>query len=114
MIDLVCIGCPKGCHLHVDETNDYEVTGYGCNIGKEYGRNELLNPTRVLTTTVKINNGIHNRLPVRSNNPLPKEKLLEASLSLNNIVVTSPIKKGDIIVKNILNTGVDIISSRDM
>lgn len=114
MIELVCIGCPKGCHLHVDENNDYEVTGYSCNIGKEYGKNELLNPTRVLTSTVKINKGIHNRLPVRSNKPLPKDKLLEASLSLKDVEVTSPIKKGEIIVKNILNTGVDIVSSRDM
>ena len=54
MKELICIVCPRGCHLKVDEANDYAVTGNSCPRGAEYGRNECTHPTRVLTTTVKI------------------------------------------------------------
>ncbi|NLZ75036.1 MAG: DUF1667 domain-containing protein [Erysipelotrichia bacterium] len=114
MIELICIGCPKGCKLLVDENNDHSVTGHSCQIGVEYGRNEVLNPTRVLTTIVKIENGIHNCLPVKSSKPLPKNKLIEASRFLKDIVVKSPVKTNQVIVKNILDTGIDIIATRDM
>ena len=46
MTELICIGCPRGCHLKVDEENGYQVTGNNCPIGAEYGKNELTNPTR--------------------------------------------------------------------
>ncbi len=114
MIELICIGCPKGCRLSVDENNNYSVTGHSCQIGEEYGRNEILNPTRVLTTIVRIENGIHNCLPVKSSKPLPKDKLIEASRALKDVVVKSPVKTNEIIVENILDTGIDIVATRDM
>ena len=54
MTELICIGCPRGCHLKVDEQNGYAVSGNSCPVGAEYGKNELTNPTRVLTSTVRI------------------------------------------------------------
>ncbi len=114
MKELICIGCPKGCHLLVDEENDYKVTGNSCNIGAEYGKNELLNPTRVLTSTVKIVGGIHEMLPVRTDKAIPKDKLFAVMKLLKDITIVSPIKMGDIIVENILDTGANIIASRDM
>lgn len=114
MIELICIGCPKGCKLQVDEKNNYAVTGHSCQIGVEYGKNEVINPTRVLTTIVKIENGIHNCLPVKSSKPLPKDKLIEVSKALKDVVVKAPIKANEVIVENILDTSVDIIATRDM
>ncbi len=114
MKELTCIGCPKGCHLLVDEENDYKVTGNSCSIGAEYGRNELLNPTRILTSTVKITGGIHEMLPVRSDKAIAKDKLFEVMESLKRVRVTSPIKMGDVIIENVLDTGANIIASRDM
>ena len=114
MIKLICIGCPKGCKLLVDENNDYSVSGHSCQIGVEYGRNEVLNPTRILTTIVKIENAIHNYLPVKSSKPLPKDRLIEASKALKNVVVKAPVKTNEVIVRNILGTGIDIIATRDM
>ncbi len=114
MIELICIGCPKGCKLLVDENNNYSVTGHSCQIGVEYGRSKILNPTRVLTTIVRIENAIHNSLPVKSSKPLPKDKLIEAAKALKNVVVKAPVKTNEIIVKNILDTGIDIIATRDM
>ena len=114
MTELICIGCPKGCHLKVDEENGYAVTGNSCPIGAEYGANELKNPTRVLTSTVRITGGLHDCLPVRTNKPIPKPLLLEAMAQLRNVEVKAPVKMGDVIVSNILNTGADVIATRNM
>ena len=114
MVELVCIGCPKGCQLTVDVDNDYQVSGNSCQVGADYGRNELKNPTRVLTTTVKIKGAIHSCLPVRSSGAMPKSLLVDAVKSLKDVEVVAPVKMGDIIVKNIMGSGVDIIASRDM
>ncbi len=114
MTSLICIGCPKGCHLTVDEENDYKVTGNSCATGAEYGRNELLNPTRVLTTTVLIEGAIHNCLPVKSNGPIPKGKLIDCARYLADVKVQSPVVTGQVIVENILDTGIDVIATKDM
>ena len=113
-MNLVCINCPRGCHLQVDENDDYTVTGNFCKNGAEYGKNELTNPTRVLTTSVRINNAIHSCLPVKSSKPLPKAKLLEAAKSLRDIEVNAPVAIGDIVIKDILGLGVDIIACKNM
>lgn len=114
--DLICINCPMGCRLEVTETENggWLVEGNQCARGKAYAIKELTAPTRVLTTTIKINNGFLNRLPVRTNIGLPKDKVFEAMNTINQLTVNTPIKRGDILIKNILDTGVDIIASRSM
>lgn len=114
MKDLICTICPKGCHLHVDENNNYEVTGNSCLRGKEYGQKELINPTRIIPSTVKIKGGIHKRLPVKTDKPIPKSLIFKAIKLLDNVDVDSPIKAGDIIISNILGTDINFIASRDM
>ena len=114
MTSLVCIGCPKGCHLLVDEENDYKVTGNGCRIGAEYGANELRNPTRTVTTTVKVNGAMHACLPVRTDKAIPKGMMFDIMAYLKDVEVNAPVKRGDVIVENILDTGANIIASRDI
>ncbi|MBC8569620.1 DUF1667 domain-containing protein [Zongyangia hominis] len=114
MKELICIVCPKGCHLRVDEENGYAVTGHSCPKGQDYGYKELTNPTRVITSTVKIDGGIHRRLPVKTNRDIPKGKIFDVVKALDAVEVSSPIQVGDVIVKNILDTGADIVATRDM
>lgn len=114
MTELTCIGCPLGCRLSVDEENDYAVTGNTCKRGEIYGKNELKNPTRVLTTTVEAQGGIHGRCPVRTEAPIPKGMLFEAMKELQKVKVTAPVKCGEVIVENILGTGVNVIATRDL
>ncbi|MBR0385872.1 MAG: DUF1667 domain-containing protein [Erysipelotrichaceae bacterium] len=114
MTELICIGCPRGCHLKVDEENGYTVTGNSCPVGAEYGANELRNPVRTLTTTVKITGAAHEMLPVKTDHPLPKGLQFEAMQLLKSVKVASPVHMGDVIVENILDTGVNIIAARDM
>lgn len=116
--DLVCIVCPLGCRLTLvtDETSPggYQVLGNQCKRGSAYAIEELTNPTRQLTTTVAIALARLKRLPVRSDSPLPKGLCFECMSILSGIQVEAPIKMGTIIVENILDTGVNIIASRDM
>ncbi len=114
MKELICIVCPKGCHLQVDEENGYAVKGNACARGEEYGKNECQHPTRVLTSTVVITGGLHPRLPVKSDKPLPKECLFEVMALLDEVRVAAPVHVGDTLIENVLNTGVNIVAARNL
>ncbi len=114
MKQLTCIVCPRGCRLTVDEENGYKVTGNHCPKGAAYGANELQHPTRMLATTVAISGAVHNRLPVKSSAPIGKELLMKAMAQISQVQVKSPVKTGDVIIKDILQTGVDIVATRDL
>lgn len=112
MKELVCIVCPRGCRLQVDEENGYAVTGNSCPRGAEYGKNELQHPTRVLTTTVRVTGGVHCRLPVKTSTAIPKHLLFEAMQVANDVCVAAPVRPGQVIVENLLGTGADLIAGR--
>lgn len=114
MTHLICIVCPKGCHLNVDEESGFAVTGNGCPHGAEYGRKELTNPTRVLTSTVRIAGAAHRRCPVKTDRDIPKGLLFEAMKALDGVELASPVKRGDIVVSNLLGTGANVIVTKDM
>jgi CxxC motif-containing protein len=115
--EIICIVCPLGCQMEVsvdDSSKGYTVRGNSCKRGEQYGIKELTNPTRVLTTTVRLKNSLLKRLPVRSDSPIPKDIMFNCMKELNSIEVEAPIKTGDIIVSNIMGTGVNIISTRSI
>lgn len=111
-----CIVCPMGCGGEVTlENGEFKTaTGYTCKRGIEYAQLEVTSPKRMLTTTVKVADGELNLLPVASNIPLPKDKVIAAARCLAGVKVTAPIKEGDIIYANILGLGVDIVATRDL
>ena len=113
MAELICIVCPKGCHLKVDETT-FAVSGNSCEKGAEYGANELRNPTRTLTSTVKLENGVPPRCPVRTSAPIPKGKMFEAMAVLEHCSLAAPVRIGQVAVENILGTGADVIVTRNI
>lgn len=115
--EIICIVCPLGCQMEVsvdDSPKGYVVRGNSCKRGEQYGIKELTNPTRVLTTTVKLKNSPLKRLPVRSASPISKDIIFNCMKELDFLEVKAPVKSGDIIVKNILGTGVNIISTRSI
>jgi len=111
--ELICISCPMGCHLKVN-TETKEVTGNTCKRGEVYGINEVTNPVRVITTTVRVKNGELPVIPVKTKSPIPKELNFKAMKILNSIEVEAPIKMGYIIVEDILGTGVDVVAARNL
>ena len=112
MKELICIVCPKGCHLKVDD--NLNVTGNACARGVKYGIDELTNPTRMLTSTVVIVNGEIPRLPVVTSAPIPKDKIMDVMNEINKLTVEAPIYVKDIVISNVLDLGVDIVATRDV
>ncbi|WP_462333097.1 DUF1667 domain-containing protein [Schwartzia sp. (in: firmicutes)] len=113
---LNCIMCPMGCELTVtiEDGAVTEVTGNTCPRGAKYGRDEIMSPTRMLTTTVRIEGGQLALLPVVSSSVLPKGRILDCARELKKITAKAPVKAGDVIAADILGLGVDIVASRDM
>ena len=115
--EMVCIVCPIGCHLkaEVNEKNEViSVTGNSCKRGEEYARRELTNPVRMITGTVKINNGIHKRLPVVSSQEIPKDMMEEVMAEIRKVSVTAPVKMNDVLIQGVCGLSVDILAERSM
>ena len=116
IIEKKCKVCPVGCNLKIikDETlsSKYSVEGNRCNRGKEYGINEVLEPSRVLTSRVLLSNGPMGRLPVKTNGVIPENLVDECMEIIKVTEVSAPVEKGDIIIENILGTGVDVVAAR--
>lgn len=113
MKQVVCIVCPKGCRLSVDEKNG-EVRGHACVRGEEYGKNEVINPVRTVTSTVKITGADYPRCPVKTSGMIPKELTGEAVRLLDDVELRAPVSLGDPVLKDIFGTGVDFVVTRSM
>ncbi|ACS33527.1 DUF1667 domain-containing protein [Thermococcus gammatolerans] len=113
--EVLCIRCPKGCRLRITvEGNEVHVSGFACLEGKRFGEEEVRNPRRIVTTTVRILNARYPRLPVRTAEPVPKDKIRDVIEALKGVVVKAPVRRGQVIVKDVAGTGVDVIAERDM
>ena len=113
MANITCIVCPMGCPLVVTKVEDgYTVEGNNCKRGVKYGVEELTDPKRVITTTVKLHGSYLNLLPVKTADSIPKGMMFEIMEALDKVEVTAPIKVGDVIVESILDTGVNIVSAK--
>ena len=114
--EIVCTCCPIGCTLNIDynKDNDPIITGNRCIRGKKYAQQELIEPKRTVTTIVKVINGTHNVISVKTDNQIPKNKIFLITKLLSDIIVKAPIKIGDIIVKNIAETNVNIIATKNI
>ena len=113
---LNCINCPMGCLLTVtlEDGKVVKVEGNTCPRGETYAHQELTDPQRMLTSTVRVEGGALPLLPVVSKSTLPKGRIMDCAEALRSVAVQAPVKTGDVIVCNILGLGVDIIASRDM
>ena len=113
MKKMICITCPKGCTLEV--TRDGETITKvvaGCKRGNEYAEREMRDPRRMVASTVKIANSLHPLMPVYTSAPFPKPRIHELLLELRQMELKAPIRVGQVIAKNVLDTGIDILASR--
>ena len=114
MAELICIVCPKGCRLHVDETNGCSVTGNACPRGEAYGKAELTNPTRVITSTVRVHGALHARCPVKTNRPVPKHLIRQAVKALDTVELQAPVQMGQVILPDVCGTGICFVATRNL
>lgn len=111
----VCIECPRGCRLSVAvEGGAATVSGHACPKGAAYGAREAVAPTRSLTTTVAVEGSPRRRLPVRSSAELPLGRLLEAMAALDSVIVRPPLRRGEVVLGDLLALGVDMIATDDL
>ncbi|MHA1670739.1 MAG: DUF1667 domain-containing protein [Promethearchaeota archaeon] len=108
--------CPTGCEIKAIKGPNNEITfeGYTCKRGLEYAKQEFYEPKRILTTTIRVENGLVPLIPVRTDKPILKDKLNETLMIIAQSVVKAPIKMGDVLIKDVLNSGANIIASRDL
>ena len=114
--ELVCVNCPLGCVITVEKegTEVLSIKGNTCARGETYARQECLMPMRILTSTVKIENGLHRVLPVVTSAEIPLERMEEAMNVIRAVTVNAPVDMGQIIIENLLGTEVNVIASRSM
>ncbi len=113
--NIICITCPKGCTLEVTLDGQTVIkVKPGCKRGHEYVKRELVDPRRMVATTVRVRGGIHPLLPVATAAPFPKPRIFELMNALRQVELQAPVSVGQPVLANALGTGIDILASRDM
>jgi CxxC motif-containing protein len=113
--EIRCIVCPTGCLVHVENVNgELIIEGHSCKRGEEYAREEFISPKRILTTTMRVENGFLPLIPVRSDKAVPKDKLEETLRKIAATKIKAPIKMGDVLIEKVLELDINIIASRDL
>jgi CxxC motif-containing protein len=110
---ITCITCPLGCDIIVKGEGDevVSVTGHTCKRGEKYAIAEFKHPERILSSTVKVDGGVAPLVAVRSATPIPKESLFDAMALIKQVRVQAPVDRYDVILHDILGTGVDVVAS---
>ena len=112
----ICIACPVGCHLELEEFEDkskeIEIRGNLCRRGITYGLEEHTEPKRIVTVTCAINSKIVNRIPVKTDKTLKKDLIDQLIEELYTINLQIPVKTGDIIIENFKDSGVNVVATR--
>lgn len=113
---LTCINCPLGCALEVtlEDGEVISVTGNTCPRGEAYGKKEVTNPTRVVTSTVRVKNGVRSVVSGKTRKDIPKDAIFAITDALTHVEVTAPVRIGDVLVKDIADTGVDFVATADL
>lgn len=114
--ELTCIGCPLGCQLRVEieDNRVIGVEGNSCKRGENYAQKECTNPTRIVTSTVGVIDGVIPVVSVKTEGDIPKERIKECMHELKGIKIKAPIRIGDIIVKNIAGTNTNVIATKNI
>lgn len=114
--EITCIVCPIGCKILVN-TNGKGcdiVEGNKCKQGIDYARSEALNPRRVLTSSVLVNNGNWPLVSVKTTKPIPMDKIIKVLQEIKNISTNAPVKSGQVLVKNVADTGINVIATKSI
>lgn len=114
--ELICIGCPLGCMITVEMENGEVVSlkGNTCKRGDAYARKEVTNPTRIVTSSVCVENGEIPMVSVKTKSDIPKGEIFQCVKDLENVTLKAPVHIGDVVVANVAGTGVDIVATKNV
>ena len=115
MKELICINCPLGCHLSVDDVDvqNIKVTGNTCPRGVTYAVSEVTAPKRMVTSSVSVTGSKVKRVSVKTSAPIPKDKIFQCLAEIKNVTATAPVAIGDVLLANVCGTDVNIIATRE-
>lgn len=113
--ELTCIGCPMGCPVTVEMngTEIVSISGNTCPRGEAYARKEVTNPTRIVTSTVKVEGGTVDMVSVKTKEDIPKDKIFDCVRALKGVAVKAPVRIGDVILADVAGTGVDVVATKN-
>lgn len=114
--ELICINCPLGCPLTVflEQGKVVKVEGNTCPKGQAYGEKEVTNPMRIVTSSVKVSGGCLPVVSVKTASDIPKGKIAACAEALKSVEAKAPVAIGDIILRDVCGTGVDIIATKNV
>jgi CxxC motif-containing protein len=114
--ELICITCPMGCTLDVthDGGTIIDIDGNTCKRGVDYAKEELTNPQRMVTTTVRVRGGLHPLLPVYTSAPIPKARIFDLLAEIRKVEVQAPVSMDEAVLTKVVDTEVDVLASRNM
>lgn len=111
--ELTCIKCPFGCQINVyiEKGEVRDVKGNNCPRGETYAKKELSNPERIITSTIRVKNGDLEMLSIKTTDGIPKSTILSVMNTINGVKIEAPVNIGDIVLKDVCSTGVDIVAT---
>ena len=114
--DLTCICCPMGCQIQVtlDGKEVKEITGNTCQRGYDYAKVETIRPVRVVTSTVRLENGALNMVTVKTADAIPKDMIDECMDHINSVHAKAPVRIGDVIIEDVAGTGVKVVATKNI
>lgn len=116
MKEMICINCPMGCRLTVDDTdkNNIIVSGNTCPRGKVYAVNEVTAPKRMVTGSVRVAGGSIAMVSVKTREAIPKELIFPCLEQLKQVTLVAPVHIGDVAVANVCGCGVDVVVTKNV
>ena len=113
--NLICIGCPLGCPVTVTmDGDDINVTGNTCPRGEDYAKKEVLSPTRIVTSSVKVEGGDMAMVSVKTEHDIPKGKIMDIMAEIHGAQAKAPVAIGDVVIEDCAGTGVNIVATRNV
>lgn len=110
--ELTCIVCPRGCRLTIDD--NLNVTGNSCPRGAQYAKDEMTNPKRMITSIVRVKNRENLMASVKTSVSIPKGKIFDVMAEIEKVSVNAPVHIGDVVIKDVLGTGSDIVATKEI
>jgi CxxC motif-containing protein len=112
---VICTTCPKGCTLEVTRDGETIISILnGCKRGHEYAKQELTDPRRMVASTVRIKGAVHPLMPVYTSAPFPKPRIPVLLKMLRSVEIQAPVAMGQVVLENVLDTGISVKASREM
>ncbi len=113
---LICIGCPMGCPLTVEiqDNGEVQVSGNTCPRGAAYGKKEVTNPTRIVTSSVRVENGSLNMVSCKTSCDIPKGKIFDVVRALKTVSVPAPVAIGQVLMQHVAGTEADIVATKNI